>query len=306
MLQTTDTLLLVRPHSFRKNEQTAINNYFQQDLLRYSAEEIDQQAKLEFDQYVKLLNAHHINTIVVQDQGLWDTPDSIFPNNGISFHKGLAVHYPMFAPNRRLERQLPLVQAVENQGYPLKRIVDYSPYAEEGLFLEGTGCLVLDHVNRVAFCARSARADEAMLQIFCREFNYTPFVFSAYQSVAGERRAIYHSNVMLSIGTAFAVVCLDSIDDPQERNALQARLEQCQKTVIPISEIQLAHFAGNILEVHNSEGKPFIVMSSQAYASFSTEQRAELEKFATLIHSPLPTIEACGGGGARCMIAEVF
>lgn len=306
MQQSTDTLLLVRPHSFRKNEQTAINNYFQKDLLRFTAEQIDLMAKAEFDQYVALLNQRHINTIVVQDNGEWDTPDSVFPNNGISFHQGTVVQYPMFAPNRRLERKLPFLSAVQAQGYKVKRLLDYSPYAEKGLFLEGTGAVVLDQLLGLAYCALSPRADLQMLHRFCADFQYEPRVFTAYQTVDGNRKQIYHTNVMLAIGTHFALVCLDAVDDPQERSDLFASLQQNNRTVIVISEAQLAEFAGNILEVRSTDGLPYILMSSQAYASFGETQREILGKFGAIIHSPLPIIEACGGGGARCMVAEVF
>jgi len=303
MKQTTDTLLLVRPYRFRKNEETAINNYFQEDLrLRLSA----QQAQEEFDNFVNALNAHEINTLVIQDEGKYDTPDSIFPNNCISFHKRTAVQYPMFAENRRRERKLNYVHALQQQGFTFDSIIDYTDFEKENRFLEGTGSLVLDRINRIAYCALSPRADAGIAHQFCLDVGYELFIFEANQTVGGLRKPIYHTNVMMSVGTRFAVVCTDSIDNRYEKRNLLKRLEESGKTIVYISEEQVGSFAGNILEVQSIAGDPCIVMSSQAYRSFTTEQLNLLCSWGQIIHSPLDTIERGGGGSARCMLAEVF
>lgn len=303
MQQTTDTLLLVRPFSFRKNEQTAVNNYFQEDLAENN---LDALAKAEFDHFVTILNAAKVNTLILQDNGEWDTPDSIFPNNCFSTHQGTAVKYPMFAVNRQLEHQLDHIGFLQSQGFAIDRIVDYREYAKDNRFLEGTGCLILDRVHRIAYCSLSDRADEKLIHLFCKDMDYQACIFQAKQTVGQERLPIYHSNVMLSVGTHFAVVCLSSIDDTDERNRLVQQLESTGKTIIAISAAQMNGFAGNILEVSSSEGKPLIVMSSTAYNSFTADQRILLESFGELIHAPLDSIETCGGGSARCMLAEVF
>ncbi|HLT86043.1 MAG TPA: arginine deiminase-related protein [Sphingobacterium sp.] len=303
MLQTTDTLLLVRPFRFRKNEETAINNYFQEDLLSPLA---TQQAQKEFDNFVNALNTHKINTFVMQDEGEFDTPDSIFPNNCISFHKRTAVRYPMFAENRRRERKLNYLGALQQWGLTFDDIIDYTDFERENRFLEGTGSLILDRINRIAYCALSPRADAGIAHQFCLDLGYELFIFEAKQTIGGLRKPIYHTNVMMSIGTQFAVVCTDSIDNRHEKRNLIKRLEETGKTIVDISEDQVRSFAGNILEVRSVTGDPSIVMSSQAYQSFTTEQRSLLCSWGQIIHSPLDTIERGGGGSARCMLAEVF
>ena len=303
MHQTTDTLLLVRPFSFRKNEQTAVNNFFQNEVSPDSA---NAEAQAEFDYFVKQLQQANINTLVLQDNGNWDTPDSIFPNNCLSTHQGTAVLYPMFAENRRLERNIDYIAHLEKMGFKIDRIVDYSSYEQENLFLEGTGCLILDRVNRIAYCSLSDRADESLVHQFCADFDYQACIFEAKQTAGGERKAIYHTNVMLSIGRHFAVICLDSIDDHAQREKVIKQLQDGGREIIAISETQMQHFAANILEVKSTTGEPCIIMSSVAYKSFSAQQREALERHGKLIHAPLHTIETGGGGSARCMLAEIF
>lgn len=302
-MQTTDTLLLVRPFRFRKNEETAINNYFQEDL---SVSDQATRAQMEFDDFVKGLHAHKINTLVMQDEGKYDTPDSIFPNNCISFHKRTAVLYPMFAENRRRERKLDYLKPLKQQGLTFDNIIDYTGFEKENRFLEGTGSLILDRVNRIAYCALSPRADAGIAHQFCLDLGYELFIFEANQTVDGLRKPIYHTNVMMSVGTYFAVVCTDSIDNIYEKRNLIKRLEETGKTIVDISEEQVTSFAGNILEVRSIAEGAYIVMSSQAYHSFTTEQLSLLRSWGQIIHSPLDTIERGGGGSARCMLAEVF
>ncbi len=303
MKQTTDTLLLVRPSDFRKNEETAINNFFQEEL---SLDDASARAKGEFDAFVKQLTDHKINALVLQDEGHFDTPDSLFPNNCISFHKRTAVVYPMFAVNRRRERQLDYLRALANWGLIYDDVIDYTSHEAEERFLEGTGSLILDRVNHIAYCSLSARADAGLVHEFCLDMGYEPHIFEAFQTVDGLRKPIYHTNVMMSVGTKFAVVCLDSIDSGHFRQLLVDRLVQSGKTIVEISEEQMQHFAGNILEVQATDGTAYIVMSSQAYHTFTPAQRQSLESWAKILHAPLDTIETGGGGSARCMLAEVF
>ncbi|QBQ39751.1 amidinotransferase [Sphingobacterium psychroaquaticum] len=303
MTQTTDTLLLVRPFAFRKNEQTAVNNYFQTDI---SVAAPTSSAQKEFDAFVEQLNLAGIKTLVIQDTGTWDTPDSVFPNNCISLHQGTAVLYPMFAENRRLERKLDYISFLRNNGYEINQLIDYIHYENENIFLEGTGCLILDRVQQIAYCSMSDRADELPIRNFCADLSYTPCIFQANQSVNGSRLPIYHTNVMLSVGTHYAVICLSSIDNLAQREEVIAQLKRTNKEIIDISEEQMYNFAGNILEVKSTDGEPRIVMSSAAYNSFTPAQLDILSRYGQIVHAPLDTIETCGGGSARCMLAEVF
>ncbi|WP_340074443.1 citrulline utilization hydrolase CtlX [Leptobacterium sp. I13] len=306
MNQITNTILMIRPVAFRMNEQTAVNNYFQEDLT-IKNQEINFRAQEEFDAFVEKLKKAGINVIVVQDTKEPDTPDSIFPNNWISFHEdGTAVLYPMFAENRRLERSEAILKAVEKRGFHIEHIVDYTTAEEENIFLEGTGSIILDRINRKAYCALSERADEALFIEFCEDFEYTPVVFTAYQTVENERKPIYHTNVMMCLGETFSIICLDSIDDKKEQKNVIAHLKEDKKEVISITELQMHHFAGNMLQVVNIQGEKYIVMSTAAYESLTTKQLNRLKKHGELIYSPLDTIETCGGGSARCMMAEVF
>ncbi len=307
MQQTTNTILMIRPIHFRMNEQTAVNNYYQKVLENISLETVNANAQHEFDVYVDKLRNIGVNVIVVSDTNESDTPDSIFPNNWISFHEnGTVGLYPMFAKNRRLERREDVLHQLEEQGFVIKNIVDYTSAEDEDVFLEGTGSLLLDRMNRKAYCVLSPRADESLFIEFCEDFEYTPIVFSANQTVEGERLAIYHTNVMMCLGETFAVICLDSIDDKKERKNVLKHLKEDNKEIIDITENQVNSFAGNMLQVKGKDKASYIVMSNAAYNSLSKTQITILEKHGTILSSSLDTIEACGGGSARCMMAEVF
>lgn len=305
MKQTTDTLLLVRPLSFRKNEQTAVNNYFQQDSSEKNVN-ISENALIEFDKLVTILRKNGVRTIVLEDNAQYDTPDSIFPNNCISFHNDTAILYPMYALNRRLERNIGFIKALRQCGFSYSTVLDYTAYEKQNLFLEGTGSLILDRINKKAYCSISARAHNELVERFCADNGFSPFVFHALQTVEGKRKPIYHTNVMMALGSDFAVLCLESIDDEQERDLLTRSLIQDGKEIIEITEKQVEHFCGNILEVRSKDGVPLIVTSSQAFGAFDEQQKTLLSKHGRLVHSPLYTIEHCGGGSARCMMAEVF
>lgn len=307
MKQTTNAILMIRPVNFRMNEQTAVNNYYQKEVTKTLPEAINSMAQKEFDNYVEKLRSHGIHVIVANDTLEFDTPDSIFPNNWISFHEnGTVGIYPMFAENRRLERREDILEQVEQSGYHIESIVDYTSAEEEGLFLEGTGSIALDRANRIAYCALSPRADEDLFIEFCEDFEYTPVVFVANQTVEGERMAIYHTNVMMCIAETFAIICLQSIDDKKERKNVIKHLKESGKEIIDITEEQVNNFAGNMLQVTGANDQKYLVMSQAAYDSLTEEQIERIEKHCPIISSSLKVIEYCGGGSARCMMAEVF
>jgi|TARA_B110001469_G_scaffold125692_1_gene141631 hypothetical protein len=307
MSQITNTVLMIRPVQFRMNEQTAVNNFYQKSLGKTLPETVNTKAAKEFDSMVKKLKKAGINVIVVEDTKDFDTPDSIFPNNWISFHEnGTIGLYPMFAENRRLERKDSVLEAVEAEGFKIETVVDYTEAEADGFYLEGTGSILLDRENSKAYCAISARADEELFIEFCEDFEYTPVVFSAYQTVNDKRELIYHTNVMMCLGNTFAVVCLASIDDKKERKNLLKHLHEDGKKVIEISEDQVNNFAGNMLQLKGTDDASYLVMSQSAFDSLRPAQVQLLEVHATIISSSLETIEACGGGSARCMMAEVF
>ena len=307
MSQITNTVLMIRPVQFRMNEQTSVNNYYQKVPENILSEVVNKMAVKEFDGMVRKLKKVGIQVIVVKDTKEFDTPDSIFPNNWISFHSnGTIGLYPMFAENRRLERKESVLEAVENQGFVVKNVVDYSGAEVDNLFLEGTGSILLDRVNNKAYCAISDRADEGLFIEFCEDFEYTPVVFSAFQTVNDKREKIYHTNVMMCIGDTFAVVCLASIDDKKQRKSLINHLQDDGKKVIEISEDQVNHFAGNMLQLKGLEEASYLVMSQSALKSLRPAQVKLIESHTTILSCPLDTIESCGGGSARCMMAEVF
>ncbi|WP_179335888.1 citrulline utilization hydrolase CtlX [Winogradskyella costae] len=306
MQQTTNTVLMIRPVNFRMNEQTAVNNYFQEDLDIRNAE-INAKAQEEFDAFVQKLKAVGINVIVEEDDKVNDTPDSVFPNNWVSFHaNGDVAKYPMFAENRRRERRDEIFIRLEDEGFKIENIIDYTSAEHEGIFLEGTGSVILDRVHRKAYCALSPRADEDLFIEFCEDFEYSPVIFTAFQTVKEKRLPIYHTNVMMCIAQNFAVICLDSIDDKKERKSVVKHLRQDGKEIISITEKQMHHFAGNMLQLRGNDGQVYLIMSEAAHKSLTPNQVTSIEKHGPIISSSLETIETCGGGSARCMIAEVF
>ncbi|MUU79489.1 citrulline utilization hydrolase CtlX [Winogradskyella endarachnes] len=306
MQQTTNSILMIRPINFRKNEQTAVNNYFQEDLEIKNAE-INIKAQEEFDVFVQKLRAVGVNVIVESDDEKDDTPDSIFPNNWVSFHSnGDIAKYPMFAENRRKERRDEVFIRLEEEGFKIENIIDYTSAEQEEIFLEGTGSIALDRVNRKAYCALSPRADEELFIEFCEDFEFTPVIFTANQTVDGKRLAIYHTNVMMCIAENFAVICLDTIDDKKERKNVVKHLKQDGKEIIAITEEQMHQFAGNMLQVKGYNNQLYLVMSAAAHNSLTQNQIKTIEKYCPILSSSLETIETCGGGSARCMMAEVF
>ncbi len=307
MKQTSNSILMIRPVAFRMNEQTAVNNYYQKVLDGLLPATVNAKAQEEFDAFVKKLRSVGVNVIVVDDTLSPDTPDSIFPNNWISFHEnGDVVLYPMFAENRRLERREEILDILEDEGFVINEIMDYTEAEMESIFLEGTGSLLLDRANGKAYCALSPRADEELFIEFCEDFDFAPVIFEAFQTVNGERKLIYHTNVMMCLGETFAVLCADAIDDKKERKMVIDSLKNDDKQVILITEDQVNNFAGNMLEVKGADDRRYLVMSAAAHQSLTKKQITELEEHVTILSSSLDTIEACGGGSARCMMAEIF
>ena len=307
MKQTTNSILMIRPVAFRMNEQTAVNNYYQKVLDGLLLATVNAKAQEEFDAFVKKLRSVGVNVIVVDDTLSPDTPDSIFPNNWISFHEnGDVVLYPMFAENRRLERREEILDILEDEGFVINEIMDYTEAEMDSIFLEGTGSLLLDRANGKAYCALSPRADEELFIEFCEDFDFAPVIFEAFQTVNGERKLIYHTNVMMCLGETFAVLCADAIDDKKERKMVIDSLKNDDKQVILITEDQVNNFAGNMLEVKGADDRRYLVMSAAAHQSLTKKQITELEEHVTILSSNLDTIEACGGGSARCMMAEIF
>ncbi len=305
MAQATNSILMVRPASFRANTQTAVNNYYQDT----DDKNIDTRlaAIIEFEAFEHVLEEHGVDVTVIVDTVEPDTPDALFPNNWISFHEdGTVVLYPMYAPNRRAERRLDVLDALADRGFSVSKIVDYTDSESEEKFLEGTGSIVLDRENNIAYACESERTDPVLLQMFCDDFGYEMVLFNSYQTTNIGREPIYHTNVMMCVGSTFAVICADSIDDVEQRDRVLRCLRTTGHEIIEISELQVEHFAGNMLQVENKHGDPLLVMSSQAYNVLSEEQRNILSQHATIVHSDIATIERFGGGSARCMMAEVF
>lgn len=299
-MQNTSHLLMIRPVNFSYNEQTAINNAFQVEGNDPATQQL---AIAEFDAFAELLRANGVTVEVINDSPEPFTPDSIFPNNWISFHENNeVVTYPMFAPNRRAERKQHVLDQLKSR-YVFGTVTDLSHYEDEQMFLEGTGSMVLDRDSRICYACVSPRTDELVLHEFCRIMNYVPVSFEATDSTGLD---IYHTNVLMCVAEEYVVICLDYIRDAEERLMVTDVINGSGKALIEISPAQLKRFAGNMLQVKNAEGEKLLVMSSQAYSSLGARQLEKLRAYNRIIHSPLTTIESNGGGSARCMMAEIF
>ena len=303
-MQTASTVLMVEPIAFGYNAQTAENNYFQ---VEQKDADIQTKALEEFNSFVDKLKSKGINVITVKDTLNPHTPDSIFPNNWVSFHDdGKVVLYPMFAPNRRVERRADILEILKDNGFEITEIEDLSHFENQQKFLEGTGSMIFDHDHNIAYGSVSLRLDEELFRQFCQKFGFRPVVFHSYQNAGDQRLPIYHTNVMMCVADKFVVICLDCIDDELEREKVQEVIKSTQKEIIEISEDQMQQFAGNMLQVQNEAGEKFLVMSESAYRSLTAQQISAIEKYCEIIYSDLNTIETNGGGSARCMLAEVF
>lgn len=297
--QTTSHILMIEPVNFNFNAETAVNNAFQTAGM---SDDAQRKALAEFENFVEILRKHSVDVTVVKDTPLPNTPDSIFPNNWISFHGKSICLYPMYADNRRLERKPALLKMLKEK-YNIEEIINLTHYENENKFLEGTGSMVLDREHRIAYACLSPRTNIDVLDDFCRQMKYLPVVFAATDE---NNTPIYHTNVMMCVADRYVVVCLESIKSKSQKDSLKSTIRMTGKDIITINFSQMQHFAGNMLQVRNTKGEPLLVMSSQAYHSLTKTQVKKLEQFNPIIHSPLATIETNGGGSARCMMAEVF
>ncbi len=294
---------MVRPANFGFNEETAESNAFQTSDPSESAGEISRRAVAEFDHFVEQLRGAGVEVIVIQDTAKPVKPDAVFPNNWVSFHEeGMIITYPMYAPVRRLERREDIIKSIQS-GFRVEKKVQFEEYENIGQYLEGTGSMILDRPNKLVYACLSPRTELALLKRFCK---LTGYELVAFHSVDGQRKEIYHTNVMMALGETFVVICLETVDDEEELALLLDKFAQTHKEVISISLEQMLAFAGNMLQVRNASGETFLVMSEQAYRSLREDQIQQIQKHTNILHSPIDTIEKYGGGSARCMMAEVF
>ena len=301
--QYTSNLMMVRPASFQFNYETAVSNAFQKSLEGLTPEEIKQKAVEEFDGYVEKLRANKINVIVIQDTAEPAKPDAIFPNNWISMHEdGTAILYPMNTLNRRLERRPEIVDELQKT-FIINNVRDLSELENKDIFLEGTGSIIFDHINKIGYACLSPRTDKNTFVSFCEKLQYEAVYF---YSADEHDNLVYHTNVMLTIGDFFAVICSESIKDKSEHVFVKEKLENTGHEIIDITFDQMNAFAGNMLQVQNTDGKTFLIMSETALKSLTTQQISQIEKYTAILSVSIPTIETIGGGSARCMLAEIY
>jgi hypothetical protein len=305
-MQTSSTILMVRPANFGFNPETAENNFYQKQDSR-SQDEIRQLARAEFDGFVALLRDQGVRVVVIEDTDFPVKTDSVFPNNWFSTHgDGKLILYPMFSPNRRLERRKDIIEQLMHLGFNVNEIIDLSFFEDSGQYMEGTGSMVMDHQAKVIYACYSQRTHPVPLDYVAKILGYSVIGFEASQEIDGVSSQIYHTNVMMHVGTDLAVVCLDSIPKASERRMVQESLTKSGKKLIPITAKQKFNFAGNMLEVSNDGGEKFTVMSQAALDALNVGQIQQIEKYTTIISPSIPTIEKLGGGSARCMMAEIF
>ena len=298
--QSTNAVVMVRPFRFFPNPETASDNAFQRPVAPDDANAIARAAQEEFDRAVESLRGADVTVHVFNDTASPEKPDAVFPNNWFStHHDGRVALYPMYSPARRHERRRDVIDEL-GKLYRIRALVDYTSFEQRGLYLEGTGSLVLDYVNRIAYVSLSKRADHELVQRFCADFDFEPMTF---ESVDDDGRPIYHTNVVLCVGSEFALAGLELIPDPRQRERIRGRLEASGKKVIALDRDQIANFAGNALELHNASGK-LLVLSTRSVDVLTTEQRNEIERYARLLPLAIPTIELAGGS-ARCMMATI-
>lgn len=298
-MQNTSKVLMIRPMHFSFNAETAVNNSFQE---KGDSDNLAKKAVQEFDVFVEELEKQDIDVTVVEDSPAPHTPDAIFPNNWISFHEsGIYCLYPMFAPNRRMERKEEVLEIVQDK-FHYHQLIDFTPYEAENLFLEGTGSMVLDRDNRLAYACLSPRTNPIVLNDFCKKMSYQPIIFHSKDKSGND---IYHTNVMMCVADRYVVICLESIPDTEEKKYVMETIGTSGKEIIPISMEQMNQFAGNMLQLKNKKNEKILVMSSAAWFSLTTVQKEKLISYNRILHTSLQIIESNGGGSARCMIAEI-
>jgi len=302
-MQSATTVFLVRPARFSFNSETALSNHFQQAIADLTEDAVQAQAFAEFDGMVHKLRGKGMHVLVFDDTPEPPKPDAIFPNNWLTLHPdGRALLYPMCAPNRRPERRPDIVEALRRD-FQITEVLDLSAHEQQGRFLEGTGSIIFDHLHRIAYACLSPRTDAALLAEVAAQLHYRPVAFRADDA---QGQAIYHTNVMLCVGARFAVLCLESIRNAQERATVVESLTATGHEIVDISLVQVARFAGNMLTLQPAAGPELLALSQSAYDALTSAQRQTLSAYAELLPLPIPTIETIGGGSARCMLAEVF
>ena len=301
--QITSNILMVKPANFGFNWDTADNNAFQKNDQRLTRKEIIKEARKEFDAFADLLQDAGIQVHIYHEKEGSASTDSIFPNNWFSCHKdGSFITYPMFSEKRRTERESGVVLELGKK-YQIEEHLRLEKWEKENLFLEGTGSMVLDRQHKIAYACRSNRTSEAVLDEFCDVLEYSKFLFDAVDRTG---LPIYHTNVMMAVGTSFAIICLDALKNEEQKNNLVDSFRKTKKEIIDISLDQMERFAGNMIQVKNKEGDHFLVMSTCAFDSLTTKQIVRMEERTKILHSDLKIIETYGGGSARCMMAEIF
>lgn len=304
MRQSASQILMVRPASFQFNIQTAQSNEFQVNLVGLSKSEILKKARSEFDTMVLELIAHKISVQVVEDTEVPVKPDAIFPNNWISMSQdGVLTIFPMKNENRQLEKRKDIIDMVESK-FEIKKKIDLSQFEDNDRALEGTGSIVYDHLTRIAYACLSPRTDAAILEEYCHQIDYTPFVFHS-QDTNG--KLIYHTNVVMCVGSGYVVIGLDTIHDKNEKSNLEAKFRESNLEIVSLTNVQLLeNFAGNMLQVENQDGELYLVMSRKAFSCLTEYQKSQIEKHTKILPVSIDIIETIGGGSARCMMAEIF
>ena len=303
MKQRTSHIMMVRPAAFGYNAQTAVSNAFQHQVSESENSEASLLALQEFDNYVQTLKEAGVTVNVIHDSPEPKKPDAIFPNNWVSFHEdGRVVLYPMCTPNRRWERRRSILEMLAS-GYTLSEEIDLSHYEADELFLEGTGSMILDRPNKLCYACLSIRTDKGLIDEFCEKIGYEAVVF---HSTDAQNKAIYHTNVMMAMAKEYVVICMESVTNPAEKKLLLEKFEQTGKAVVDISLDQVNEFCGNVIELESKDGESLLVMSERAYKGFTQSQKEIIEAYSKMVYAPIYTIEKIGGGGARCMVAEVF
>jgi len=303
MKQTTPNIMMVRPASFGFNPETAVSNAFQHTVTQAEQKTAQQNALAEFNGLVEVLKQNGVNVTVVFDSEEPRKPDAIFPNNWITTHDdGSIVLYPMCAPNRRYERRRSILDLLQTS-FVINTEHDLSGFEADDKFLEGTGSMIFDRINKIAYACLSVRTDVGLLEKFCQLYGYQPVTFTSLDASGKE---IYHTNVMMSVAEKYAVICLESIRNPQEREKVMNILNQTGKEIIDITLDQVSHLCGNVIELCNQQRESLLAMSEQSYKAFTASQKAQIQKYSKMVYAPIYTIEKIGGGGVRCMIAEIF
>ena len=302
MSQITKNILMIKPNSFGYNDDTSNDNYFQKNVNHISSSEIKSIAIQEFENMVSILENNGINVVVMENDKNKRLTDDVFPNNWISFHEDKYVIHSMFAKSRRSEKNQSFIKDLASMNFSYELLNDYSEFENESIFLEGTGSVVLDRINKVAYCSISKRSSNKLFKLFCDDIGYNAISFTSFDL---RGNLIYHTNVMMSIGDEFSLVCIESIKDVKERNKVKKSLEKSGKKIVIISLEQVDSFAGNIIQLGDNKNK-IIVLSEEAHESLSNHQKNILSAESKLVVIPIPTIQTCGGGSVRCMIAELI